>query len=399
MDLFTLAAINMVIGFFTVVYFAVEYRAARSEKYLLDISLTGLCIFVHSFISIIRLLGHVQLPYFILPNFVNTLIVVANLLVLSALFRLFRVKLQHVYLWLLAACTYLLFFIPLFQQDHFSRLLLAFSIMVTINLLCLHMLYKVQAEKFRTVITFFKSMMFFNIFYMSLSCGLFVTEKYGFTATKPNELVYQLGWFSLTIYAALILTGGLIILARQRQLELEIRAERDSLTGLLNRYSMQDRLNAELNRCQRNNQPMALLIFDIDYFKSVNDNFGHQMGDQVIRQVAAVSQATLRNYDLVFRMGGEEFLVCLPGVNQQQAAEKAELLRQQIEAQQIVPGAKITISIGYVIAQANQDLDSLIKQADDALYHAKENGRNRSVAWCSGEFVLYAHKADTRVLA
>ncbi|WP_306521590.1 diguanylate cyclase [Rheinheimera sp.] len=386
MDLFTLAAINLVIGLFTAIFFGIEYRRNLTQKYLLDFSLSGCCLIMHAFIAIMR--DHVALPYFILPGFINTITVVIHLLILSALYRLLQVPLQRYYLVLFATLTYSVWFLPLFQQDQFSRLLIGFAIMCAVNVLCLRLLFTSTPGKFSKVVTFFQCVMFFNIAQMLLRSALFITGKYSFTAAEPNPFVHQLGWFSLTIYAALILTGGLIILARQRQLELEVRAERDPMTGLLNRYSMQDRLNAELNRCLRNHQPMALLIFDIDHFKSVNDNFGHQMGDQVIRQVAAVSQATFRNYDLVFRMGGEEFLVCLPGVNQQQAAEKAELLRQQIEAQQIVPGAKITISIGYVIAQPNQDLDSLIKQADDALYHAKENGRNRSVAWCSGEFVF-----------
>ncbi len=388
MDLSTLAAVNIVIGLFTFIYLGIEFRRKKSDIYLLDFSLAGLCILLHSCIAIMR--EHVQLPHFILPNFVNTLTVAANLFVLSALFRFFRLPLRRFYLLVLGLITYVIFFFPLFQNDHLSRLILAFSIIIFINLFCLRMLFSIQLEKFRSVITFFKCMMFFNIIQMSLRGGLFVTERFGFTAPKPNEFVYQLGWFSLTIYAALVLTGGLIILSRQRQLELEVQAERDPMTGLLNRYTMQHRLNAELNRCQRNQQPLALLIFDIDHFKSVNDNFGHQVGDQVIQHVANVSQTTFRNYDLVFRMGGEEFLACLPGVNQQQAAEKAEQLRQQIESQQVVPGFKTTISIGYVIAQPNQNLDSLIKQADDALYHAKQNGRNRSVAWSCGEFVYSA---------
>ena len=385
MDLSTLAAINLVIGLFAAVLFGLEYFRNKTQQHLLELSLFGWCLIAHSFIAIIR--EHIALPYFILPGVTNSIIVVIHLLVLSALHRLFNFHIQRFYLVLLASIAYLIIFLPIFQQDQLKRLLLGFTIIIAVNALILRLLFSLEDEKFRSVITFFKYVMLFNIVQISIRGTLFITEKYGFTVPEPSPFVHQLGWFSLTIYAALILTGGLVILARQKQLELENKAERDSLTGLLNRYSMQDRLNAELNRCYRNNQPMALMIFDIDHFKSVNDNFGHHIGDQVIRQVAAISQDTFRDYDLAFRIGGEEFLVCMPGVNQQQAARKAELLREQIEAQQIVPGAKITISIGYAIAQLNQDLDTLVKKADDALYHAKKNGRNRSVAWCSGDFV------------
>jgi diguanylate cyclase (GGDEF)-like protein len=90
-----------------------------------------------------------------------------------------------------------------------------------------------------------------------------------------------------------------------------------------------------------------------------------------------VTQATVRNYDLAFRIGGEEFLLCLPGVDQDMAKAKAELLRQQIEQRAILTDQPVTVSIGFVVATKAQSLDELIKQADDALYQAKRNGRNQ----------------------
>lgn len=375
MDLFTLAAVNLVIGFFCASYFGIDFRRNPTQHYLLDLSVAGVVLFLQSTIQILR--NSFDFPYFLGPALVNTLTLLFHFSVLSALYRLFQLELRRAYLLIPIFLSYFLLLFPLFQHEQLHRFMLGFGMITLINSICLLMLYRVKNDKFAGVITFFKFVMLFNIFQTVLRTGLFVTGKYGYTMPEPNQLLHQFGWFSLTIHAALVLTGGLIILARQRQLALEARAETDPLTGLLNRFSMQERLNAELNRAVRSNQPLTLMIFDIDHFKRVNDKFGHQIGDQVIRAVAQVTQATVRNYDLAFRIGGEEFLLCLPGVDEAMARTKAELLRQQIEQRAILTDQPVTVSIGFVVASAAQNLDALIKQADDALYQAKRNGRNQ----------------------
>ena len=375
MDLFTLAAVNLVIGFFCASYFGIDYRRNPKRHYLLDFSLVGAVLFLQSLIQMLR--SHFDFPYFLGPATVNTLTLLFHFFVLSALYRLFELPFRRFYLLAPILLSYVVLLLPLFQQEQLHRFMLGFSMITLINSICLVMLYRVKNDKFAGVITFFKFVMIFNICQTVLRSGLFVTGKYGYTMAEPNQLIHQFGWFSLTIHAALVLTGGLIILARQRQMALEARAETDPLTGLLNRFSMQERLNAELNRAVRSSQPLTIMIFDIDHFKSVNDKFGHQIGDQVIRAVAEVTQATVRNYDLAFRIGGEEFLLCLPGVDQDMAKAKAELLRQQIEQRAILTDQPVTVSIGFVVATKAQSLDELIKQADDALYQAKRNGRNQ----------------------
>lgn len=375
MDLFTLAAVNLVIGFFCASYFGIDFRRNPTQHYLLDLSVAGVVLFLQSTIQILR--NSFDFPYFLGPALVNTLTLLFHFSVLSALYRLFQLELRRAYLLIPIFLSYFLLLFPLFQHEQLHRFMLGFGMITLINSICLLMLYRVKNDKFAGVITFFKFVMLFNIFQTVLRTGLFVTGKYGYTMPEPNQLLHQFGWFSLTIHAALVLTGGLIILARQRQLALEARAETDPLTGLLNRFSMQERLNAELNRAVRSNQPLTLMIFDIDHFKRVNDKFGHQIGDQVIRAVAQVTQATVRNYDLAFRIGGEEFLLCLPGVDEAMARTKAELLRQQIEQRAILTDQPVTVSIGFVVATKAQNLDALIKQADDALYQAKRNGRNQ----------------------
>jgi diguanylate cyclase (GGDEF)-like protein len=375
MDLFTLAAVNLVIGFFCASYFGIDYRRNPQQNYLLDFSLAGAVLFLQSTIQMLR--SYHDFPYFLGPALVNTFTLLFHFLVLSALYRLFQLEFRRYFLLVPIFLSYLLLQFPLFQHEQVHRFMLGFGMITLINSICLVMLYQVKNDKYAGVITFFKFVMIFNIFQTVLRSGLFVTAKYGFTMAEPNQLVHQFGWFSLTIHAALVLTGGLIVLARQRQMALEARAETDPLTGLLNRFSMQERLSAELNRAIRSGQPLTIMIFDIDHFKSVNDKFGHQIGDQVIRAVAEVTQANVRNYDLAFRIGGEEFLLCLPNVDHHMASTKAEQLRQQIAERAVLTDLRVTVSIGFVVATASQNLDELIKQADEALYQAKRNGRNQ----------------------
>jgi len=393
MDQFTIATINLVIGLFTTLYFATEYCRNRPRIYLADFSFAGVCLTINSILAILR--DHTHLPYFLVPGVANAATICVHLFVLSALYRLFQVPLQRYFLLALALFGFLLMFLPALQQAQLNRLITAYALIIVINMLCLRLLRSAKDIKFNNVVTFFECIMLFNIGQLLLRGLLFVTEKYGITHLQQNPLTYQLGWFALTIYAGLILTGGLVALARQRQLELEMRAERDPLTGLLNRFSMRDRLQAEINRGLRSNQPLTLLMFDIDHFKRVNDNFGHQAGDLVIQDVAAVTQTTFRNYDLAFRIGGEEFLVCLPGVCLKQAAEKAELLRQQIQTRQVLPETQVTISIGFAVANKTQDLDIIIKHADDALYQAKRLGRNQVVGWSDMENIPLLHNSGT----
>ena len=158
-------------------------------------------------------------------------------------------------------------------------------------------------------------------------------------------------------------------------------ATTDSLTGILNRGEGMRRFQQEISRSLRKQQPMSIIIIDIDHFKVVNDNHGHQVGDHVIQTLVANLAMTLRNYDIFCRYGGEEFLVMLPNTEMAKARETAERLRQQIaeiaietERSKII---KLTISLGVSTLQKGDSLDSLIYRADNALYIAKEEGRNQ----------------------
>lgn len=162
---------------------------------------------------------------------------------------------------------------------------------------------------------------------------------------------------------------------------LEKAALTDALTGLPNRRAMNERLQAEAKQAERNGQTFAVIMGDIDRFKRVNDTYGHEVGDDVLRAVAATLPASLRGYDSCSRWGGEEFLILLPNTDQQGGLQTAERMRESIEALDIPmeDGTKIpvTISLGLALGHGPADLDHALIQADEALYEAKKAGRNR----------------------
>ena len=159
------------------------------------------------------------------------------------------------------------------------------------------------------------------------------------------------------------------------------QATTDPLTGLLNRREGIRRFQEEISHSIREKLPLSVILIDIDLLKQVNDNFGHQVGDEAIGMVAETLVATLRDYDIICRYGGEEYLVVLPTTGLAKALEAAERIRKVIEVEVIRTRAgkeiNLTVSSGVSSLQPTDSLDSLVYRADNALYIAKEEGRNQ----------------------
>lgn len=170
----------------------------------------------------------------------------------------------------------------------------------------------------------------------------------------------------------------------QKQRDLERLTRQDGLTGLFNRNTFVELSRQELLRAQRQRLPTTILLMDLDHFKKVNDTWGHPAGDAVLRHVATLTHRTVRSTDLVGRLGGEEYIILLPGTSLEAARKLAEKLRIQIEASQVAwesTSIRVTVSMGLAgtTADEKRDFDTLYTEADKALYLAKQRGRNRVV--------------------
>jgi diguanylate cyclase len=184
----------------------------------------------------------------------------------------------------------------------------------------------------------------------------------------------------------------------QQSLE-AIRAESltDPLTGLGNRKYFDRSIDMAVQTALANGEPLSLLMFDIDHFKSFNDSYGHLTGDQVLRLVGMSLKQTIKGQDITARYGGEEFAVVLPNTALRQALTVADHIRRAVMSKELKKKStgeilgRVTISVGVAMLKPGDDTDSLIERADACLYAAKRNGRNRVICEADPEYVTESH--------
>lgn len=162
----------------------------------------------------------------------------------------------------------------------------------------------------------------------------------------------------------------------ERLAQLEKRVVTDPLTGLWNRNHFDHVIRMELDRSLRHKQPLSLILFDIDHFKGINDRFGHQVGDQVLHELAVVAKAAIRSSDVIFRWGGEEFAMLAISSGYRSARRQAESLRSRVAAHEFPVIGSLTISLGVAEHTASESAGEWFRRADDRLYAAKHDGRN-----------------------
>lgn len=209
--------------------------------------------------------------------------------------------------------------------------------------------------------------------------GAFFTEQYpSFTAPHPINMLAM-----LASNAAMVLANVAVLVAwrTEAEAELQLQALTDPLSGLLNRRGWESHATPLWSHAQRHRVPLGLVMLDLDHFKHINDRYGHETGDQVIRELGNALRRTLRRSDVAARMGGEEFALLLPQTDE--AAARTLFARLRLALEQLpIPGLEnpIRISAGLaLLAPGDHDLETLRARADGALYDAKEQGRDRLI--------------------
>ena len=227
----------------------------------------------------------------------------------------------------------------------------------------------------------------FGVPYMVFCAALLYRAVFIFNSPEPVSIMtpsIMQTIASIAVYSLLVFgnIGYVLLLKEKTDTQLLLAATTDALTGILNRRAFFDNAQATMNMAVRRQEPVTLLLVDLDRFKRINDSFGHPVGDTVLMEFAANTRGLIRPYDVFGRIGGEEFAIVHLG-RPDEAAQVAERVRVAAETQSFAtaPGLRYTISVGgyTLVPQAVSDLDAMMRRCDEALYQAKDGGRNRVV--------------------
>ena len=200
------------------------------------------------------------------------------------------------------------------------------------------------------------------------------------TIKAKEELEIRVEERTRELNKALFEVGDMAVQLNASLQQIEHLAVTDSLTDTYNRRKFDEIIAEEHDNGKNKKPPFSLIMFDIDYFKRVNDKFGHSVGDEVLKQLCRLIRGLIRQGDLLIRWGGEEFILLLPATEMKEAEPFAERVRLEVEQETFPKVGQITISLGVAQLREGDSIDDLIKRVDNSLYKAKRQGRNRVIA-------------------
>lgn len=304
------------------------------------------------------------------PGIFYLVLALSGLLVFNAIFRVF----SGLVLLLIIVASFLSLYLHILQVRHRKKaagLYLA-GMLAVFNPLVLTWIIILMYTRSMVWLLLFMVIMLRNPylgFIPSVINGIVSVLCFVFLAVKVYHLeTYEIVFGSLVFFTAAVLAWVLTL----RLWVFEQQSMKDGLTGLRNRRSLNPTLRQEIKQCLQNGVPISLLMIDVDNFKKYNDTMGHVRGDEILKKLAGIMNTNIRDSDLIFRYGGEEFCVLLPGVPLAGAKKIAERIREQVERAFIGHQVPITVSIGVSSSEGDvHDAGFLLDMADKAMYRAK----------------------------
>lgn len=384
LDVRTLAFASSLGGFLMALTMIGIYFAGMHRRALIDWWLAGLAFALGYLLGHLLQTAAVPLPTWFAVSLANALIALGHGMLLVGVQRYLGLK-----PW--TAVVIIVFVILFFSTWLFMDLLgsLRWRIVVHSGLYVIFdayagwLLWRAKApgmQKYHRaaalVLLLFAGFLFIRLTYALASPGL--------TGSFVQDPFQVLAFLAAMVFGFFMTMALAVMMFREKQLELMHLARTDPLTGMHNRQSMDQVAEREMLLAENTGESLSLILFDIDHFKRINDQHGHQAGDIALQAVAHCIENTVRGRDTAFRFGGEEFLVLLPGARADQAAGVAERMRQSIAEISVDLGeseVRLTASFGVVQWRAGpENWNQLLKRADQALYQAKHGGRDRVVS-------------------
>lgn len=379
MDAFTLVVVSALASVVMAASMALLYRAAPRQASLRDWAFAGLLFSCNNVLAAVAF--KVQLPYFVVPGIGNALYVAAHFGVLAGLRRHLGLAPGWRVMVVVAPLVLGLHAVPALQASVAHRLFVFTPLIAAINLgVGLSLRGRIRRDEWPAYAPLVVMECVFMLQQSMRTIYLFASEDRTLTF-MGSQFLQTSGSLFLLLFMVVTPMSCALIVAHRQGLDLRRASLTDAFTGWLNRRALQDTADTVFGRCRRDGSGMFFIMFDIDHFKSINDRYGHAVGDTAIRHVTARAGEVLHGHEALFRIGGEEFAVLLAGRRMHDVCAIAERLREQIATmplrteEAIVP---MTVSVG-VAAYGHQepDWEAVLRRADEALYRAKAHGRNR----------------------
>jgi diguanylate cyclase (GGDEF)-like protein len=296
-----------------------------------------------------------------------------------ARFLNFNFNWQGLFYFLVLGITAIGYFIFFNTENGIIKILISFFYAIVFYSIACYLLWQRRHENFASSLYFMLVSLIFIILIFIVHS--YIVMAYHVESLIQNKLINSNLLLAVFISAYLRNVGFIMMVAHRLYQDLREVALQDFLTNVCNRRAIHQRLEQQFNLFQRYHSNCSLIFVDIDYFKTINDNYGHETGDKVLQMVAILLKTQLRKTDTLGRWGGEEFLILLPNTRVEKALEVAEKLRNEIAKEEIA-GIACTVSLGVkMLDDDDHSIDEAIKRADDALYRAKNKGRNCVVAY------------------
>lgn len=381
LDAFTLAVVSAVAALFMAITMAGIYLAGNRERAIADWAVAGVMFCLGHALGNLSLTESTLLDRHLLLALINASVALGyGMLLVGVQHHLERPRSTLVVI--VSAVVILLstWQLPLMNQSLMMRVGVLTVVFVTISTAAAVLLWRAEDSALQpyrravaVVMMLNAAVLVARAFYMAMADDLPIDPS--------SQSVLVPVFFSSVLFFMALTVSLSLMLFRRKEVYLRYLARHDALTGLLNRYSLDEFAAREMARARRGEDDLSLVVLDMDNFKNVNDQFGHAAGDHVLVEAAGRIRSVIRQEDVAFRIGGEEFLILLPGASGTFARQVAERLRRLLAQDPIFHRDReivVSTSAGVVTFDPiADDWESLQRRADQALYRAKEQGRNR----------------------
>ncbi|NKF50890.1 GGDEF domain-containing protein [Shewanella sp. WXL01] len=357
------------------------YLSSNRNRCLVDWSLSGLFFFISNCIGLLSYYGPV--PYILGPALANMLYLLAHLAIWVGIRRHLGLLPRWDVAILASLALFICHYVPGLLDTITNRLLIIYPLLMVINLSVLWVLIRAVSKAPDYHIAYFP-LMFAEVIFFTQQFVRFLVVVFDqqLPLTKAgDEFLQTSGSLAVLAFLSLVNMACGLIVFRKQEIALRKASHTDQLTGWMNRGALDTVASEAFDAGKQGNSDFCIVMIDIDHFKKINDDFGHQFGDMALKHVTKLAQESMRTSDHLFRYGGEEFLLLFSGEDVVNLHLLSQRLKQRIENSPLeFKGHSIPLTVSIGIAKQERDdphWEELLHRADLALYHSKRQGRNQ----------------------